>query len=158
MATTRRQEAAWRCEQSRAGPGRAGPSDAAHVDEIHLAELDAHIRSIHHERALHAKVEHRSGRRMTRASQHKAQPRREGGKLRFTERHRAGRQRHLQRVVAEAHESTVEPGDQAVVHCSVRDMLRHTRRRMGWHPCVTDIRWGWCRRQSRCWCRRQSQC
>ncbi len=138
-------------------PSEWDASGAAHVDETHIAELDAHIIPIYHQRARRAKVERRcAGRRLTRALQHKAQPRREGVKPGFAERHRAGRQCHVQRAVAQAHQRTVEPRDQAVAHGSVCDMLRHASRRRCRHPRVAGIRRGRCRRQSRC-CNRHAE-
>ena len=60
-------------------PSHGEASGAAHVDETHIAELDAHIIPGYFQREHHAEVEHRcAGRRLTRAAQHKAQPRREG--------------------------------------------------------------------------------
>jgi hypothetical protein len=72
-------------------------SGAAHVDETHIAELDAHIIPAYLQWVHHVKVQHRcAGRRLTRAAQHKVQPRREGIKpgvaAAVAERHRAGRQ------------------------------------------------------------------
>jgi hypothetical protein len=60
-------------------PSRREASGAAHVEEFYIAELDAHIIPRYHQRVRHAEVERRcAGRRLARAAQHKAQPRREG--------------------------------------------------------------------------------
>jgi hypothetical protein len=73
IAARRGREAARRAEVS-----HTEVSGAAHV-ETHIAELDAHIIPLDCQRVHHVKVERRcAGRRLARAAQHKAQPRREG--------------------------------------------------------------------------------